>query len=359
MPPSREIPQHRKFALPFSLATPNPNSDTSLVRPFALIRRDPALLAAELAWRWSFGLGSLAVLFLVFRRIQQALTLSGADDLSRSHAGYLDRAQALAGVIGGAAPLVGSVALWALLALAVLWIAAATLGRGTITHVVVRTLAEQAGNTIAPRFSWSAMAAAHFARAFTLIVPLIGYLLGALASSSVLRADAARANEPQASAVLGAMALFCTVFLAVLAVWSVLHFVVALAPIFIVGDGIVSDKVVRDKAVRGAVVRDDVVGNGRSALDAISDAAMFTRRHWRALAAQAAQNAALRSIGAVALSAAALLVWTALSPRAPVAAFLLLAVLGLIYIVLSDFLLLARTIAYIQIVEAKQGSKPR
>ncbi len=301
------------------------------MRTFALIRRDPALLAAELTWRWSFGLGSLAILFLVFRRVQQALTLSGADELSLSRGSYIEFVQTMIGVAAGALPLIGGVALWALLAMAALWIAAATIGRGTVTHAIVRQLAQEAGTGIAPRFTWMAMGVVHFARVFTLLIPLIGYLLGALIGALMLRGSGLSAAEPDISstnvaALLVAMLVFCFVFVISLAVWSLVHFVVSLAPIFIARDG-------------------------RGALDAIADSISLARRRWRELSSEATQNAVLRSAAALGITVAGILVGAFLLRPAPLFASLLLALLTLAYFIVSDWLLLARTIAYAAVAE--------
>jgi hypothetical protein len=303
------------------------------VRPFALIRRDPVLLAAELTWRWSFSLGSLAILFLVFRRIQQALTLSGADELSLSRGTYIEFVQTLMGVVATALPLVGTVALWALVALAALWIAAATIGRGTVTHAIVRHLAEERGTAFAPRFSWFAMAIAHFARVFTLLIPLIGYLLGGLFSALILRAGGAPAAEPGLATLLAATLAFCFVFFSALTLWSIVHFVVALAPLFIARDG-------------------------RGALDAIADAISFSRRCWRQLSADATQNAVLRSAVALGITVAAVVVGAIMLRTAPLLASILLCLLTLAYLVASDWLLLARTIAYAAIAQNDRAAAP-
>ena len=46
---------------------------------FRVLRSDPALLPLELLWRWSFGLGLMALAFFAYTRLRQAILIPDAD----------------------------------------------------------------------------------------------------------------------------------------------------------------------------------------------------------------------------------------------------------------------------------------
>ncbi len=69
---------------------------------------------------------------------------------------------------------------------AVLWIAAATLGRGIITRIIVRRFAANYDLTIAPDAPrWASFAILRLARVLMLLILVIGYLGGTLIVASV------------------------------------------------------------------------------------------------------------------------------------------------------------------------------
>jgi hypothetical protein len=302
------------------------------VRPFDLIRRSPSLFMAELAWRWSFTLGSAAVLMFVARRVSVAANLVGMIE-SGDGATAMERAQIAVNALAIALSEMGGTLLLASFAIALLWLVSATIGRGVIIRSVVRQVARDADTEIAPRFSWSAMAGAHFGRVFTLIVLVIGYLLAAMAENRILRADVALAADPasmpEPGTLLAMVLAFCAIMGLALVCWSLVHFVASMAPIFVSRDG-------------------------RSTLDALADSVAFVRRRWRTLLSEATQNATLRTVIALAISLVAIAAGAMLMRPAPVLAVTIVAALTFAYVVFSDWLLLARTVAYVQIAEEER-----
>lgn len=308
--------------------------------PFTLLRRTPSIFLAELTWRWSFGLGAIAVLLFVVRRVAESLKLAGLFDLSFAHADPMERLQMTAEALVRVIPMIAPVALWAAVAMTVMWLVSATIGRGAVTAAIVRQIASQPETQVVKNVSWSSMAGAHFARVFTLIIPLIGYLLAATAENAILRRSLPPestapnlAELPPPSALLAMVLVFLTILGASLVLWSVAHFVASLAPIFAARDG-------------------------RKTLDALAESVALSRRRWREFAAEAAQNATLRTVVAFAITVAAILVGVLFSHPAPILAWTLVAALTFAYIVISDWLLLARTVAYAQIAEADRATTP-
>ena len=148
---------------------------------FRIVRRDPTLLPLELLWRWSFGLGLMALLFFAYAHLRQAILISDADEAAFSGQDPLAMATAAAGVISGAQPLLLRTFAQVAAVASVLWIAAATLGRGMLTRAIVRRLAVDYDLEIAadaPR--WGAFAILKMSRVLMLLILVIGYLAGVL-----------------------------------------------------------------------------------------------------------------------------------------------------------------------------------
>jgi hypothetical protein len=143
-----------------------------------------------------------------------------------------------------------------------------------------------------------------------LLILLIGYLAGVLI--------AARVGAP--SLLTNALIVFAALAASAV-VWSEVNWVLSLAPIFVVRDGL-------------------------GALDSIVAAIAFMRRNGSHLAAIALWNSTLRGLSATVITAAAIatVAWRAQYPGwlAPA----LLALETLVYLVVSDYLLLARFAAY-------------
>src|SRR6266508_1763146 len=72
---------------------------------FRILRSDPALLWLELLWRWSFGLGLLAVFFLAYTRMRQAILISDAHQAIFASGDPLAVANAGAALIAASQPL--------------------------------------------------------------------------------------------------------------------------------------------------------------------------------------------------------------------------------------------------------------
>jgi hypothetical protein len=280
---------------------------------FRILRTDSVLLPLELLWRWSFGLGLLALLFLAYAHLRQAVLLSDADQAALTSQDPLAIATAAAGLIKEAQPLLLRTFAQVATVAAVLWAAAAALGRGILARRIVRRLALDYGFRIAPDApSWRSFAILKMARVLMLLILVIGYFGGAIIAAMV--------NAPGQNVLMDALIIFASVAASAV-VWIYVNWVLSLAPIFVVRDGL-------------------------SPLDALVAAIAFLRRNYTRLTAIATWNATLRGLAATVISVAgvATVAMRAAWPDWTVTA--LVALETLLYLVVSDFFLLARFAAY-------------
>jgi hypothetical protein len=266
----------------------------------------------ELLWRWSFGLGMLALAFFVYSQLRQAVLLSDADVLALSGHDPIVAAATAWGLLAGAMGPLLRVLEPVFCVAVVLWIAATTVGRGIITRVVVRRFAADYAITISPDAPrWSSFAILNFARVLMLLILVIGYLGGTLIAGFV--------SAPGQNVIASTLIVFASLAAAGL-LWSFVNWVLSLAPIFIVRDG-------------------------RSPVDAIVEAIAFLRRNYSHLAFIAVWNGILRGLAATVISIAGMFA-VALQPAPTVAIAVLLALEMLLYLIISDLFLLARLGAY-------------
>jgi hypothetical protein len=276
-----------------------------------ILRENPALFFMELLWRWSFGLGLLALILLAYSHLRQAILLTDADQQALSGQDPIALATAAANLIAPLLPLLLRTCAQIFSIAAVVWIAAAALGRGLITRVIVGQFAKDYGVMIAADASrWLSFAVLNFTRVLMLLILAIGYLGGTFLAGLIGGA---------ANLLIPATIQFCSVAIS-FALWSYVNWVLSLAFIFVARDAL-------------------------APLDATVEAIAFVRRHRSRLSAIALWNSTLRGVAATVISLAG--VFTAAASSLPASAVSVLLVLEtLAYFVISDFLLLARLGAY-------------
>ena len=279
--------------------------------------RTPGLLAMELLWRWSFGLGVLGLLLTAWTRLRPVLMLDEAELRTLDTSNPVTLASQIVALFEPYAPLLLRVALWVAAGAALLWIVTATVGRTVITRALVRNeMPTDVANQAKASSRWPAHAILHAARVLMLLIPAIGYLAG------VLLASLAGGTENPISAAI----LVLTPFFTACVLWSLVNWVLSLAPLFVEREGL-------------------------GALDAIVAALNFVQRRRTELASIAQWNGALRTVVAVALT---VLGAATLSAGGPLwLRVALVALETLAYLVLSDWLLLARLAAYAQVAVAE------
>ena len=270
---------------------------------------DPALVLAELGWRWAFGAAAMTISAYALGRVLATTHLSNADLLAlRSRTPALV-ADALTHILHDAWP--GLVAVSAILlpSLTVLWILAATLGRAA-TLQALRNLEKAAVRSILGlSFLRAALAVAG------VLAWLAAFIVARLAAAQVER------NSP---------GVFLLVFLAlsflVSILWSVLNWYLSVAPVFAVGDG-------------------------RDSLGAMAEATRAVRSNRRAFSSVSSVFGFLRLFALVMATIAGLMP-LALAGTAP--SGVVLALMGLValgYFAFADVLYIARLAAYVKIVE--------
>ncbi|HEX8924374.1 MAG TPA: hypothetical protein VF786_01205, partial [Terriglobales bacterium] len=227
-----------------------------------IIKSEPLLFALELLWRWSFAMGAIGIMFLALRPLVAAVQLTQMDqEMLASH-----NPDMIAGVLGeimvDVLPVIGTVLAWSLPALALLWAAAVTLGRGFTARIIVRNLSDASGRQL-PSWTiarWRAMAGISLGRVAMGLILFIGYVGGIIIARWASGVAFSRLS-PLVSA-----ATFMLVFGVAVGVWMVVNWFLSLAPLFVVRDG--SDtltsvaQALRFTQVRGPELRNVAMWNG-------------------------------------------------------------------------------------------------
>ena len=198
------------------------------------IRDNPALAFAEIAWRWTFGAAVYLVLFLTVRAIMAGIDVSSVEIEFAHHSDAVRIADAAARILVQVLPrFVHALAVTVPL-LALVWIAAATLGR-LATLRALRAPARSAGfqPAVAPASSrlYFSVAAIHALRALFSIAAFIAFFGTIFAISAQTSPDTV--SDTLALLVFGWMLFGLLVGM----LWSVVNWFLALAPIFVVRDG--------------------------------------------------------------------------------------------------------------------------
>ncbi len=290
---------------------------------FRLVVRNPAILLAELAWRWAFGAAALVLIAVSVYEVERAVTITPADELLLASLQPMLMAEAWAHILRQTYPLLARVSAVLLPCLTAMWIAAATIGRGLTTRRMVERLAteRQAGGEVG-RVRWGALVALHAFRAAVGLAVALGYIGSALLASRFVKTDEAT-GVPN---VQVALMVFLFVFALVLIVAAAINWVLVLAPVFAVRDG-------------------------RRTWDSLREALRMFRTRGSEFTSTATMNGFLRFVAACAATVLGLFPFTMVGvvPVAVVWAGVVLVTLA--YFLVSDWLLLARLAAYLVIVD--------
>jgi hypothetical protein len=269
------------------------------------ILRDPSIVAVELAWRWAFSLSALALCAFAVYRLQHAVVIFPEEQQMLASRAPLQIAEALLEIWHRMHPLLIRLGVVVVPAIVILWLIAATLGRGFVTSRIFEPV--PAG----PR--WSSLFVLHVLRVLSFFL-----LIGAYFASS--RATAFVSN-PESPNYAAALLVFLALFGAAIFIWSLMNWFLSLASIF---------------AARGRT----------SLLDSIRRSSLLLRTQGRQLASVAAQNSTARTLVAI------LFTFLGLIPlvlyRIPVLFWTIEFALLLCYCAISDLLLLARLSAYVE-----------
>jgi hypothetical protein len=301
---------------------------------FRAVVRRPALALGEVAWRWAFGAAAWTLAIIAIRRILAHVDITQAELLLAHHSDVFLIADAGAHIVVQVLPQLARECLVLAPAIAVLWIAAATLGRAITldalmaTPVILSKASHEVGDAEPkpPEAFASAPAARphfvqitllHLLRAVFTLATLIAFL-GAL----FLTGLAMPVQNPAAAALVGILVAAVIGFF-----WSVVNWFLALAPIWIVREG-------------------------HPALRSIADSVDFYRRVPGSYIGIASCFGFLRAAALLAAFVAALLA----SQATPATSIALCLVIALIYFAVADFLYIARLAAFVALGESSQLS---
>jgi hypothetical protein len=275
------------------------------------ILRDPAIVAVELAWRWAFSASALALCAFAIFRLQHAVVIFPEEQQMLASRAPLQIAEALLEIWHRMHPLLIRLGVVVIPAVVVLWLIAATVGRGFVTSRIFQPV------SAGPR--WSSLSLLHVLRVLSFFL-----LIGAYFASS--RATAFVSN-PESPNYAAALAVFLVLFGTAIVIWSFINWVLSLASIF----------AARERA---------------PLFDSIRRTRLLLRSQGRQLASVAAQNSTARTLVGI------LFTFLGLVPlvlyRIPVLFWTIEFALLLCYCAVSDLLLLARLSSY---VEAAQPAK--
>lgn len=276
------------------------------------IWRDPAIVLAEIVWRWTFGLiTTLVVVFSFFVYLSTIPVPAPALWMMHSRRTALAGA-ALSQVVHSSGWAVTKLTLVALPALAGFWIVLASLGRTATIQPMLTSVSER-------RVAWTRMLGISFLRFAAWFAASIA-LYGALTLAAI-------ATTGLKDAIGTALLIFFALGIVVLAAWALLNWLLTLASIY-------------------------VVRNDEETFTAISSAVTLLLRRFGELLATSSGWAIVRSIGfcfSIILSFVALALVRSIPPGYVLLALLLIT---LAYLALADLLYVGRLASYVAIIEA-------
>ena len=199
---------------------------SALVRAgFRAALRRPAVVAAEIAWRWSFGVAAGAMVTIAVLRFLASLTVTDGDLFALRSAVPPLMAEAVVHIFQGSGPRLLRLTLIVTPGISVLWVLAASAGRAA----TLRALLEDVPASFTRRHDLRSLGAVNF---FRVAVTLLG--LVAMVGSAILAGLAANLTD-EPSILLFNVVFLGLLFLVSLA-WSTLNWYFSLAPIFVVRD---------------------------------------------------------------------------------------------------------------------------
>jgi len=279
--------------------------------------REPAIVLAEMAWRWTFGVAALALAAASFFAYLDTLAVSRMEFLVLHTRIPWLVANIIGQIVGGSGLRLLMGAAIVLPAIFVLWVAAATVGRAATLKALLRREG---------RVALSPQLGLNFLRAIVTLAALIGYL-----GAAILAGRAAANGDDVRPGVF--LLVFVVLGTAVAIVRSRVNWFLCLGAI---------------PAAR----------NECGTFTAISEAAGLFRRHPRRFVGAGAVFGTIDGM-LFAFCAVACLLALSLAGKAPPAATLfLLAVITLAYFAGVDFLHIARLAAHVAIDESDRMPPP-
>ena len=268
----------------------------------------PKVLLAEIAWRWLFGFSALLLAGVAVFRLERAVVVYPEEQEMLFSRSPILMAQAILEIGHRMRPVAVRLGTVVIPAILLLWIVAATLGRGYVLICL------SSRDSARPR--WLALAILNLLRVVTVLLLAVAYFGCSYATSLVI-------NPYKPDYALGIL-VFLLLFAVALASWSIVHWIVATACIYA----------------------------GRQnfgVFQAVRASMQLLRENFSELFSIAAQNSSVRT--AVAIIFTLLALPPLLVYRVPLLFWTVEIVLSLAYCAVSDILLLARLTAYVELSE--------
>ncbi len=270
--------------------------------------RQPGMVVAEVAWRWSFGVAALGLLTLTAIQFLKTIPVTNADLLLIRTRMPLLMADAFAHILQGSGARLLRAAAVLVPGLGALWTLASAVGRAA-------TLKPLLGES---RARFSALLGIGFLRAALTLAGFLAYLGAAILAAVISTPDSE-------SGLAWFLAVLLLELLLIVLSWSVLNWYLSLAPLTAARDG----------------------GDTMAAVGAALGA---SRRSASAFAQVSTVFGIFRLVALVAVTLISLGALAQLGVRAMPFAIALVVTLTLAYCVFADFLYLARMAAYAAII---------
>lgn len=286
------------------------SSASPIQKGFRRAFREPVIVLAEIAWRWSFGMAALALATGVIFAYLDTVPVSRIELLAlRSGTPWLV-ADAIAHILRGSGPRLARAIVIVLPAIAILWIADASLGRAATLKAL---LGRDDRVPLVPHIGLN------FIRASVTLASLIGYLGAAIIAGRTASGDA---NVRPVVFLL----VFIALATAITIVRSRVNWFLFLGAI---------------PAAR----------EGHDAFTAIGEAVSLFRRHVGRFVGTGAIFGTIHGVLLVFTTVVCLLLLSLAAKWPPVATLFALIVIALAYFAAVDFLHIARLAAYVAIDE--------
>jgi hypothetical protein len=292
------------------------SSASPIQKGFRRSFREPAIVLAEIAWRWSFGTAALALAAGVIFAYLDTLHVSRIELLALRSGAPLLVADAIAHVLRGSGPHLAIIVAIVFPAMTILWIAAASVGRAA-------TLKALLGHD--HRVSLVPQIGINFMRASVALASLIGYL-----GAAIIAGRAASSDAHVRSGIF--LSVFVVLGTAITLVRSRVNWFLSL----------------------GAI---SSAHHGRDTFTAIGEAVGLFRRYVGSFASAAAVFGAIHGVLFAFCTVVCLLALSLAGRVPPVATVFLLTAITLAYFAAVDFLHIARLATYVAIDES-DGTPP-
>ncbi len=283
---------------------------------FQAIRRQPAVIAGEIAWRWSFGIAAWVLIVLTLHGIFRGVDISEPEYLLSRQSDLFLIADACARLLYQVLPAFIRAAAVLTPALALLWVIAATFGRAATLKALSASGEVIESTCVYSRRSLGPLVALNLLRAIFTLATLL-----ALIATTIL---IGRIIPPTTPPVAFAFAWLCFAALVALC-WSIVNWFLSLAPIFVVRDG-------------------------HEPLQSISDSLALYRHRPSAYVSTAFWFGIFRAIAFA--CAFILAVFAAAAAGSPAAAILISIVIALAYFAVADYFYITRLAAFIALDSA-------